>query len=100
MNTALWVVQIVLAVLYVIAGLSKIAGQGPMLEKMMPGFSLALIRMVGLGETLAGLGLGLPAVARRGTAVAGWAGAIPAARAGVVCFFLPRGRGVLSARGC
>ena len=33
MNTALWVVQIVLAVLYVIAGLGKMMGQGPMLEK-------------------------------------------------------------------
>src|SRR2546427_1225463 len=89
MNTALWVVQIVLAVLYVIAGLSKIAGQGPMLEKMMPGFSLALIRLVGLGETLAGLGPVRPAVARRWTAVAGWAGAILAAGAGVVVFFPP-----------
>ncbi|OLE13967.1 MAG: hypothetical protein AUG93_00495 [Armatimonadetes bacterium 13_1_20CM_4_65_7] len=87
MNTALWVVQIVLAVLYVIAGLSKIAGQGPMLEKMMPGFSLALIRLVGLGETLAGLGLVLPAVARRWTAVAGWAGAILAAEAVVFVIY-------------
>src|SRR3989442_4108271 len=99
MNTALWVVQIVLAVLYVIAGLSKIAGQGPMLEKMMPGFSLALIRLVGLGETLAGLGLVLPAVARRWTAVAGWAGAILAAAAGVFFFFHPWGRGYFSTRG-
>src|SRR5437016_12288599 len=79
MNTALWVVQVVLAVLYVIAGLGKIMGQGPMLEKMMPGFSLALIRLVGLGEALAGLGLVLPAAARRWAAVAGWAGAILAA---------------------
>jgi len=71
MNTALWVVQVVLAVLYVIAGLGKIMGQGPMLEKMMPGFSLALIRLVGLGEALAGLGLVLPAAARRWAAVAG-----------------------------
>jgi hypothetical protein len=54
MNTALWVVQIVLAVLYVMAGLWKATGQGPMLEEMMPGFSLALIRLVGLGEALAG----------------------------------------------
>src|SRR2546427_9316401 len=98
MNTALWVVQIVLAVLYVIAGLSKIAGQGPMLEKMMPGFSLALIRLVGLGETLAGLGLVLPAVARRGTAVAGWAGAILAAEAGLFFFYPPWGGAFLAAR--
>src|SRR3989442_9493976 len=96
MNTALWVVQIVLAVLYVIAGLSKIAGQGPMLEKMMPGFSLALIRLVGLGETLAGLGLVLPAGAPRGAGGAGWGRAILAAAAGVVVFFHPRGRGDLA----
>src|SRR2546427_11292543 len=92
MNTALWVVQIVLAVLYVIAGLSKIAGQGPMLEKMMPGFSLALIRLVGLGETLAGLGLVLPAGARRGGGSAGWAGGIPGAGGGVGVFLPPWGR--------
>ncbi len=52
-----------------------------MLERMMPGFSLALIRLVGLGEALAGLGLALPAVARSWVAVAGWVGAILAAEA-------------------
>ena len=92
MNTALWVVQVVLAVLYVIAGLGKIMGQGPMLEKMMPGFSLALIRLVGLGEALAGLGLALPAAARRWAAVAGWAGAILATEAVVfVVYHLSHG---------
>jgi hypothetical protein len=50
---------------------------------MMPGLSLALIRLVGLGETLAGLGLVLPVVARSWTAVAGWSGAILAAEAAV-----------------
>jgi putative oxidoreductase len=83
MNTALWVVQIVLAALYIMAGLWKITGQGPMLEKMMPGLSLTLIRVVGLGEALAGLGLVLPAAVRSWAAVAGWAGAILAAEAAV-----------------
>jgi uncharacterized membrane protein YphA (DoxX/SURF4 family) len=83
MNTALWVVQIVLAALYVMAGLWKVTGQGPMLEKMMPGFSLALIHLVGLGETVTGLGLVLPAAARSWAAVAGWAGTILAAEAAV-----------------
>lgn len=92
MNTALWVAQIVLAALYVIAGLWKITGQGPVLEKMMPGFSLGLIRLVGLGEALAGLGLVLPAAPRRWTAVAGWAGAILAAEAAVfVVYHLAHG---------
>lgn len=81
MNTALWVVQIVLAALYVMAGLWKVMGQGPMLENMMPGFSLALIRVVGAGEALVGLGLVLPAAARGWAGVAGWAGAILAAEA-------------------
>lgn len=83
MNTALWVVQVVLAALYVMAGVWKVTGQGPMLEKMMPGFSLALIRLVGLGEALVGLGLVLPAAARSWVAVAGWAGAILAVEAAV-----------------
>ena len=81
MNTALWVVQVVLAALYILAGGWKVTGQGPVLEKMMPGLSLALIRLVGLGEALAGLGLVLPAAARSWAAVAGWAGAILAVEA-------------------
>ena len=95
MNTALWVVQIVLAILYVMAGGQKVLGQGPVLEKMMPGFSLALIRLVGLGEALAGLGLVLPAAARSWAAVAGWAGALLAAEAVVfVVYHLRRGASV------
>src|SRR6266498_5352837 len=83
MNAALWVVQRVLAALYVMAGLWKVTGQGPTLETMMPGFSLTVIRLVGLGEALAGLALLLPAIARSWAAVAGWAGAILAAEAAV-----------------
>lgn len=97
MNTALWVVQVVLAALYVMAGVWKVTGQGPMLEKMMPGFSLALIRLVGLGEALVGLGLVLPAAARSWVAVAGWAGAILAVEAAVfvVYHLLTFGTGLL-----
>lgn len=83
MNTALWIVQIILAVLYVMAGLGKIAGEGTMLEKMMPGLSISLIRLVGLLEALAGLFLVLPAIRRSWMAAAGWAGAILAAEAAV-----------------
>ncbi len=92
MNTALSVVQIVLAALYVMAGVQKVTGQGPVLENMMPGFSLALIRLVGLGEALAGLGLVLPAAARSWAAVAGWAGAILAAEAAVFVVYHLRRR--------
>jgi putative oxidoreductase len=93
MNTALWVVQIVLAALYVMAGLWKVTGQGPMLEKMMPGLSLTLIHLIGLGEPLAGFALVLPAVTRRWPSVAGWAGALLAAEAAVfVVYHLYQGR--------
>ncbi len=68
-----------------------------MLEKMMPGLSLALIRLVGLGETLAGLGLVLPAVARSWMAVAGWAGAILAAEA-AMCGLPPLAPGLHARR--
>jgi DoxX-like family len=83
MNPALWVLQIVLAALYVTAGVWKVVGQGPMLEEMMPGLSLALIRPVGLGEAVAGLGLVVPAAVRSWAPVAGWAGAILAVEAAV-----------------
>ena len=61
------------------AGVWKVTGQGPTLEQTMSDFSLFLIRLVGLGEALAGLGLVLPAVAHSWAKVAGWAGAILAA---------------------
>jgi len=92
MNTALWVVQIILAALYVMAGLWKVTGQGAMLEKMMSGVSLPTIRLVGLGEALVGLGLVLPALARNWAAVAGWAGAILAAEAAVFVVYHLRHR--------
>lgn len=33
MNTALWIVQIILAALYIGSGLWKVTGQGPALER-------------------------------------------------------------------
>jgi putative oxidoreductase len=92
MNTALWVVQTLLAVLYLMAGVWKVTGQAATLEKMMPGFSPASIRLVGLGEALVGLCLVLPAAARSWAMVAGWAGAILAVEAAVfVVYHLWRG---------
>src|SRR2546425_2232658 len=98
MNTALWVAQTVLAALYVMAGLHKVTGQGAMLEKKMPGMSLALIRVIGVGEALAGFALVLPAAARGWAAGAGWAGAILAAEAGLVVFFHPLHRAYVPTR--
>ena len=71
----------------VMAGLWKITGQGPVLEKMMPDLSLALIRVIGLGEIWMGLGLVLPTAARSWAAVTGWAGAILAAEAVVFLLY-------------
>src|SRR2546427_12776132 len=87
MNTALWVAQTVLAALYVMAGLHKVTGQGSMLEKMMPGMSLALIRVIGVGEALAGFAPVPPAAARGWAAGAGWSGAILAAAGGWLCWY-------------
>ena len=87
MSSALWLVQIVLAALYIMAGVWKITGQGPILEKTMPGLSLTLIHFIGLGEALAGLALVLPAVARSWPSIAGWAGAVLAAEAVVFVFY-------------
>jgi hypothetical protein len=98
MNTALWVVQIVLAALYVMAGVSKVTGQGPMLEQMMRGFSLALIRLVGLGEALAGLALVLPAGRAQlgGSRGLGWGN--PGGRGGCVSGLPPLASGLYARR--
>jgi hypothetical protein len=45
-------------------GVMKVTGDVAMLEKMMPSFSLVLIRIVGVAETVAALGLVLPAATR------------------------------------
>ena len=92
MNTALWIIQIVLAILYIMAGLYKITGQAPALEESMPGFSLTLIRLVGVGEALAALALVLPLFMRSWSKIAGWAGAILAVEAVVfVVYHLSHG---------
>jgi putative oxidoreductase len=78
MNIALWIAQIILAVLYVLAGVWKLMGEGSTLEEIMPGFSLTLIRVVGIVELLAGLGMVLPAIVRRWRMVAAWAGIVVA----------------------
>ena len=92
MNIALWIIQIVLAILYIMAGLYKVSGQGPALEESMPGFSLTLIRLVGVGEALAGLVLVLPLTMRSWAKIAGWAGAVLAVEAVVfVVYHLSHG---------
>jgi len=79
----LWLVQAILATLYLMAGGWKAAGSAPSLEQMMPGFPLLLIRIVGVAETVAAIGLVIPAVLSDRLAVAGWAGAFLAAESAV-----------------
>jgi len=81
MNIALIIVQIILAALYLMGGLYKITGQAPMLEQTMPGFSLSLIRIVGVVEALAALGLLLPIILRKWNKLAGWAAVVIAIEA-------------------
>jgi hypothetical protein len=81
MTIVLWLLRIVLALLYVAAGGWKLVGPGPALETAMPGFSLGLIRLVGVFEVAMALGLVLPALARSWTAVAVWAGGLLALEA-------------------
>ena len=81
MTIVLWLLRIVLALLYVAAGGWKLVGPGPALETAMPGFSLGIIRLVGVFEVAMALGLVLPALARSWTAVAVWAGGLLALEA-------------------
>lgn len=64
MNTALWVIQIVLAVAFLAAGVLKLSQPREKLEQSLPwttDFSTGTIRLIGTSEGLAALGLVLPA---------------------------------------
>jgi len=65
MNTALWIVQIVLAIAFVGAGAMKATQPREKLEGFLPwvaDFSTGTVRLIGVAEVLGGLGLVLPAV--------------------------------------
>ena len=87
MNAALWIVQIVLAALYLMAGGYKLFGPGVGLEATMPGMSLGLIRLIGIIEGLAALGLLLPMVARNRMKIAMWAAVVLAIEAVLFVFY-------------
>ena len=70
MNTVLWIVQILLAVAFGVAGVLK-STQGRQLEEKMPwaeDFSDRTVRFIGVMELLAAIGLILPAA----TGIATW----------------------------
>jgi uncharacterized membrane protein len=65
MNIVLWIIQIVLAVLFLIAGVTKSTRPRPVLEKQLPwvaDFSTPTVRLIGVVELLGAIGLILPAL--------------------------------------
>ena len=68
MNVILWILQILLAILFVIAGVPKLILPASMLQPQSPGaieFPILFLRFIGVCELLGGLGLVLPAVFKR-----------------------------------
>ncbi len=70
MNTTLWIIQIVLAVAFVMAGVLKLSQGKKLQDKMtwMESFSDRAVRSIGAVELLGGIGLVLPAA----TDIAPW----------------------------
>src|SRR5690554_3877812 len=65
MNTALWILQVLLALAFVGAGVMKVTQPREKLQGSLPwveDFSGTTVRLIGVAEVLGGLGLVLPAV--------------------------------------
>jgi hypothetical protein len=60
MNRILWVIQILLALLFVFAGVMKFVTPVEEMTKEMPSMSGAFLHFIGACEILGGLGLALP----------------------------------------
>ena len=82
MNVALWIVQVLLAALFVFAGAMKFIMPVEEMTKQMPSMPGAFLHFIGLCELLGGLGLILPALFR--VAV----GLVPLAAAGLVVIMI------------
>lgn len=118
MNIALWIVQIILALLFLFAGGTKLILSMEQMAKMAPPdaiqFPGLFVRFIGVCEVLGALGLVLPGLLRRnqqltplaafllliimiGAVVAsvmgpGAAAAVPALVIGILCAFVAYGR--------
>src|SRR5258706_16250524 len=64
LRIALWSAQIVLAIVFALAGWTKVSTSAVELAKMAPGFPLALLRFIGIAELAGAIGIILPALAR------------------------------------
>jgi len=67
LNIALWVAQVLLAAMFLMAGANKTAQSIEELSKMLPWVTQVpegLVRFIGISEVLGGLGLLLPSILR------------------------------------
>ncbi len=68
MNKALWVIQVLVGLLFILAGGSKLVMSADQMQQMQAGqavtFSLGFLRFIGVCELLGGLGLILPGLLR------------------------------------
>lgn len=68
MNKALWVIQVLVGLLFIFAGGSKLIMGADQMQQMQAGqtvtFSLGFLRFIGVCELLGGLGLILPGLLR------------------------------------
>ena len=78
LHYTLWTFQVLLALLFLFAGISKLATPAEKLAAMAPQFSVNFLRFIGVVETLGGLGMVLPGLLKIKT------GLTPLAAAGLV----------------
>jgi hypothetical protein len=64
MNIVLWIVQVLLAALFLFGGIFKLVAPIEEMTKQMPGMPGMFLRFIGVCETLGGLGLILPGLLR------------------------------------
>jgi uncharacterized membrane protein YphA (DoxX/SURF4 family) len=62
MNVILWVIQILLALLFLVSGITKAIRPGEKLRAGLPGVHPGVIRLVAVAEIVGALGLILPGV--------------------------------------
>lgn len=60
LHYTLWTFQVLLALLFLFAGISKLVTPADKLAAMAPQFSVNFLRFIGVVETLGGLGMVLP----------------------------------------
>lgn len=77
MHITLWVVQVLLAAMFLLSGFMKVSMPIEKLAAMLPWATTVpavLVRFIGLSELLGGLGLLLPSMLRIKPALTAWAG--------------------------